>query len=88
MLLGTRLCAEPGFASPRLTRMNPPPPRAAYRGGASRVAILSKDDGCRVCSDVTEEGLLIYDFSEIRARGLSAGTASYSGLPSMSPEDA
>jgi hypothetical protein len=54
---------------------------------AERV-LFSLDDGFRVCSDVTDEGLLVFDFPEIRARGLSAGTASYSGLPSLSSEDA
>lgn len=54
---------------------------------AAERVLFSLDDGFRVCSDVTDEGLLIFDFPEIRARGLSAGTASYAGLPSMSSED-
>lgn len=38
--------------------------------GAERV-LLSLDDGFRVRSDVTDEGLLVFDFPEIRLRGES-----------------
>ena len=39
---------------------------------AAERVLFSLDDGFRVCSVVTDEGLLIFDFPEIRARGLPA----------------
>jgi len=41
--------------------------------GVERV-LFSLDDGLRVCSVVTYEGLLIFDFPEIRACGVPAST--------------
>jgi hypothetical protein len=35
---------------------------------AAERVLFSLDDGFRVCSDVTDEGLLIFDFPEIRPR--------------------
>lgn len=45
---------------------------------AGERVLLSMDDGFRVRSDVTEEGLLVFDFPEIR---LDSGRASESALP-------
>jgi hypothetical protein len=43
---------------------------------AAERVLFSLDDGFRVRSDVTDEGLLIFDFPEIRVRNLSTGEGS------------
>ena len=47
---------------------------------AERV-LFAMDDGFRVCSDVTDDGLLVFDFPEIRVRSLPSGGSPSSGPP-------
>ncbi len=55
---------------------------------AAERVLFSMDDGFRVRSDVTDEGLLLFDFPEIRARGLGGPVPGPSMLqPTQSPED-